>query len=378
MGKISSFIGVVAFCCLGLGFPLRADDGPANLFIPRVFRGVGGTYKYQDSNFSYFSNIKEIAAGDIDGDGDIDLVLFSGRRYKSPPQLQNPDDMYTTFPPGNDMEWNKLSLGDYLYGRDVTPHPYVSPNVRAGLAGDPHSRTYSGSDLAWMENDGQGHFAMKFIPVSFKFGSHFRLADLDKDGRLDVVVWTGNDRGVLWYKNYIDIGGHVAFSEHTVVYDNDIWGDGPVASGANYVTGDVFDMNGDGFPDVITAQAHPGSHDYGAPGYFYHLGGPMGPALASGYFDAVNSNIPAGENTSINCRGVWVRSGSDYERLPGITPEQVIAVDFDVDGSTDLVTASDSQSILINKNDPTYGKNRVFERRLLGPPIFHAGWRWAT
>ena len=371
MRRIFFVISFFVLSFLGFRSLASGSDGPGNLFVPRVFKGVGGTYKYHNAgDFSYFCNIKEISAGDVDGDGDQDLVLLSGRRYNSAPQLVGKDEMYTTYPPGDDMEWNKLSFGDYLYGRDVTPHPYVSPNARAGMAGDPLHRTYDGSDLAWMENDGQGHFALHFIPVSFKFGSHFRLADLDGDGRLDIVVWTGNARDILWYKNFADAGGHVAFSEHTVVSNNQIWGGGAGGGAFNFVTGDVFDMNGDSFPDIITGQAYPAYDNYISPGYFYHLGSNTGPQPAAGYYDKSHSDSPKGENTSINCRGIWLKQGGDYVRLPGVTPEQVIAVDFDGDGDTDLVTASDFQSILINKDVPPYGKNRVFERRTLGPSRF--------
>lgn len=355
---------------MGLRFPALGADGPDSLFIPRTLTGVGGSHKFTSANFSYFSNIMRIAAQDMDGDGDQDIVLLSGRRYPYTYASGPSTDMVYTYTttPQPDRDLGRLATGDYLFGFDgLTATPYRSPNRVAGAIGDPSGRTYAGTNLAWLENDGFGHFALHLIPSNFEMGTDVKVGKLNNDDRFDIAVWAGPETKLLWYQNTL-VGGVVTFLEHTVVNGN-YWGGGLNGGNGNLISGDIGDIDGDGHNDLITGVIRTGSgcgdaNCYDHSSLHYHRGGVDGPEPANGYFNTTvgaGGDEPQAENTS-NTRGVWVREAGDFLRVGPVEPNQIIAVDFDNDDTLDIVSPLNEHDYLENRGAITGGPNAGYLR----------------
>jgi len=149
-------------------------------------------------------------------------------------------------------------------------------------------------------NDGKGHFQ------AFNLGSapdrtySAALADLNRDGSLDIVVSNDAPDRKIIYLN--DGKGH--FTEAGTF--------GSPAWGTRYVS--LSDLNGDGYPDIVAANRgdYPDLVD-GKPGEGPHVAAPSYVCLNDG-----KAHFPA------------------CEALPTESATSIVAADFDGDGSVDL------------------------------------------
>lgn len=137
-----------------------------NIFVAHEIYGVGGDFDFTESSYSVLSGIVSAKAADYTLDGLKDLlVVADGSRTQT---------SYVSLPPTS-----------YLFaGVEIDDRPLfdVSPNIWAGgnkgastafsfsawgIANPrgypPAHATYVGSDVAWLENDGAGHFILKFV-----------------------------------------------------------------------------------------------------------------------------------------------------------------------------------------------------------------------
>jgi hypothetical protein len=176
-----------------------------------------------------FASVAALAAGDVDGDGQCDAVVASlpqptrqelvlllsdgvGGPVAGPPLV---------LPPLPGAEPVELLLGDL--GGDALPELVVTwgnyyavslPNLGAGAFGPPADVDYTGtrsrladmdgdgrldlvtltepyllSRVSWQAGDGAGGFELPpALPDGFPIG-HARAADLDDDGDIDLVGW---------------------------------------------------------------------------------------------------------------------------------------------------------------------------------------------
>jgi hypothetical protein len=195
------------------------------------------------------ARVADVRAGDLDGDGDLDLAV-AGFGY---------DDGETSW-----LE-NK---GGWTFEQHVLLR--LSGPINAIIADVNHDGSPDIVALVsqeWEEiwvfvNDGRGHFTQKMIWGSTNpdFGSSWiSLADLDKDGDLDIVYSNGdafdyapaNSRpwhGVQWLENM----GDLQFRYHRIA-------DLPGASSPQ-----VADIDGDGDLDIVVVSAYNNWDDPGA------------------------------------------------------------------------------------------------------------------
>jgi VCBS repeat protein len=182
-----------------------------------------------------------IAAADFNGDGHVDFAVESwmsnqvevvfgagGGRFRTPGRL---------FGVGK-MPYQKLRAGDV--NDDGVP--------------DIVTTNFEGGDVTVLLGDGKGGFREP-AGSPFRAGEapfSLALADVDRDGHLDLVV--------------SNFSGRAGDTSHDAV--NVLLGDGtggfhpmkgsPFAAGANPIRVAVGDVNGDGWPDVVTANMKSG------------------------------------------------------------------------------------------------------------------------
>lgn len=174
---------------------------------------------------------RSITPGDIDGDGDIDLIVACGSLATS--SIENNVILYRNYD----------GLGNFI--REVISKTEdVTSVLFTDIDGDSDLDIVSGNFFSggayWYENiDGLGHFgtSKKFSTLSSitSIGS----ADLDNDGDNDIILSSNNSYNIVWYENTNGTGN---FTSHNII-------------GYNEETSSKIlpvDLNNDGKIDIIS------------------------------------------------------------------------------------------------------------------------------
>ncbi len=166
-----------------------------------------------------------VATGDLDGDGDPDVLAggYSG-----------------------DLTWyENLGAGSFS-STTLIIHELVNVlDVETGdLDGDGDvdvvATTTSSDTVFWYENDGVGNFTVHSFGINLPMGEDVVVADLDGDADLDVAAVGRLQRTkVVWFENL----GAEGFAPNKTLYDEG-------SPGEIIVSGD---LDGDGDDDLVTA-----------------------------------------------------------------------------------------------------------------------------
>lgn len=231
----------------------------------------------------------EIASGDLDGDGDIDIVMATYNYNGGTPAVDYikwyKNDGHGNFSielVSSDVLWiDGLTVADIdgQYGLDIVATSsyqnklvyFLSDGVGFGpevvvdgalggpgevVAGDINNDgtidlavvSYDENKTTWYSNDGSGNFTME---ADIENGStngpyYLDLGDFDGDGDLDVVVGFYNTQTIeIYYNQYVESG------TNTVSWIKDTT---PVSTGNSAILAVRFaDVNNDGIMDVIKA-----------------------------------------------------------------------------------------------------------------------------
>ncbi|NQX92267.1 MAG: VCBS repeat-containing protein, partial [Flavobacteriales bacterium] len=273
----------------------------------------------------------EVKYGDLDSDGDLDIVSHSGASEY--------------------LVWHE-NLGDGIFSTPIFVH-YDFQNIRSlevvDLDGDGNLDILAGnnsSETFWFENDGNGQFSedqlvsSSFDPVEVEF------ADLDNNGEQDVFI-LGNFGQIKLFENPASLGSLSGLSLNTPLWDFD----------------DMLatDIDSDGDMDILAS-----NRAYDDIFWIQNVEGEyVDPELIYGFAD--NVNLLEAEDVDLDGDIDILYAGRDEEGtywmanndntgfsdpvLISDTPQSVndfLTIDMDQDGDIDIfVSSGDDNSIFL-------------------------------
>lgn len=210
----------------GIGEDLMGLGARASVFL----NDGNGNFTIQEQNFNAFWTTEEIAMGDFDNDGDLDIIISSENRselYRNDGQANFTFDNSSSF---EAISFSEMVVGDVDGDGDLDVLQFGTPS---SVAFPPIANLYL--------NDGAGVFTQSqntsFLPSR---QPTVAFIDLEGDGDLDVISFGKNDN------NEAQVG----------VYENDGTGNYTVFSTSNIVPHisdeiSVGDVDNDGDEDVL-------------------------------------------------------------------------------------------------------------------------------
>jgi hypothetical protein len=311
------------FLILGIGLSLPAC-GAAQEEPPGRLNGyVGGPYKVVAADFTG-DKLVDVILG-YHGVGIVEVEQGDGHGKLTPLPFNKFSDQDRRINP-NDKTWSDPHVHNLAYA-DVDRDGLLDLMLAVGgLSTIQHGR------VLIVRNQGSGQFQRMLeysVPSQAK---GVRFADLDQDGRLD-VLYTARGSG---YKDDLTQG------RLYIRRGLGEWKFGPAIESdagrsAYYV--EMGDLNNDGFPDVIV----PNEHDTGVT-YFLNPG----------------KNVFTGQKP---LTGRLLRASRIPDR-PSHLINDVRAADFNGDGNQDLVTANlgtSTVSIFPGNGDGTFKKDTLLD-----------------
>ena len=172
---------------------------------------------------------RSVQAGDVDGDGDLDLMSASFN-----------DDAIAWYENDGaaDPSLTRITITTAANGANSVHGGDVDGDGDLDLM----SASFSDDAIAWYENDGGADpsFARIVISTASDGAQSVAAGDVDGDGDLDLMSASFNDDAIAWYEN--DGGADPSFTRFVVT---------TAADGANSVS--VGDVDGDGDLDLMSA-----------------------------------------------------------------------------------------------------------------------------
>ena len=183
------------------GIHVADIDNDGDLDIVSAFYVDGTIAWYENdgnSNPNYTKNIvstnapgaNDIYVADMDGDGDLDII--SGNVG---------DDTISLFKNDGaaDPSWTAANIANTANGTNSIHVGDIDNDGDLDIVAGIYGQTY----IAWYENDGAANpsWATNNIATSLDNNNDVYLADIDKDGDLDIVSASGSYDTIAWYEN---------------------------------------------------------------------------------------------------------------------------------------------------------------------------------
>ncbi len=284
----------------------------------------------------YKSVILASDAGDVDGDGDLDVVLVG-------------------------MGIAKIYLNDgggkFLYNRDVENNKLYATDVKfCDVDGDEDlDLVVANFGYSYIYfNDGDGNYSKGLKIDAKKYTTRsVVMGDVDNDGDSDVV--TGNEEGVRIYLNYgtgeflpidnisDDVGGVMAIAMGDVDGDRDLDIIASVFNGPVYV---YFNDGYGGFNNVTKYEEHKGTR--------FSLG--LGDVNNDGYLDIVSDNGRTDEFEVLLNDGAGIFAKAYHaQHKKNYFAKSIAMGDVNCDGSIDVLTGNENGASRLYVNDGNGG-----------------------
>ena len=307
-------------------------------------------------------NLQAIAVGDVNGDGNLDLVALTsivtggggffggggggapGTTYTIQSFLGDGKGNFAT-PTKAQTTVGAISGGQAIFGLNMQLGDIFHSGKTALVlpVGEPTSGLFQALCAAFLAGNGDGTFGALTTPIQAGYGfaitDEVQLVDLNNDGNLDVAL--ASDAGVVSALS----DGHGGFST-------------PVSSGIGQVALLFADVNDDGYPDLIgdyTGTAvYPGNGDgtFGNPVATYN--GPVGASEGVVLADFNGDGIPDIAEVTNDPRVVMVFAGQGagkYSAAPLLSSNANPVInfnnlrlqttgDFNGDGYTDILAVN--------------------------------------
>lgn len=329
-----------------------------------------GNFVFQQELTTDISFSRGAILADIDGDGDLDIAAVS-RIY--------PQDRVIWFENTNGQgNFSNTPNTIALLTNNASPETLYAKDFDNDGDLDIAVGTYY-NGLSWFKNNGSGSFgAQQIIDSDVDDIQAIFPADVDADGDQDLLMAAGTSDRIAWHKN---TNGQGNFGPANILAD---------INGANGVINVIsVDLDGDGDKDILSALENDNriawQENLDGQGTFSEL-------LTIATIDNPLS-VFVGDIDGDNDMDIFAASGSGkvvwYKNLDGnanfgaeqiinteVYPSIIYAVDIDNDGDLDVFSTSDSAKIYWQENIDglgTFGpQNIIMEGSLYTGALFTA------
>jgi len=201
------------------------------------YNGGGNPINWtEQSLITNFTLAKSVRAGDIDGDGDIDVIGAS---------IIDNDVLWWRNDNGNPVSWNKQDIDLNYYGAHRVDTADINGDGKIDVIG----AGYLGHTIAWWKNGGGNPivWTRQIIEYNFINACIAYASDMDGDGDMDIIGTSqGNNTVALWLN---DGGDPIHWTK--IIVDNDFYRVWPLYAS---------DLDGDGNKDIIAGSSHQGNN----------------------------------------------------------------------------------------------------------------------
>ncbi len=194
---------------VGIGGDVSIGNGGVLLAGPML--RLEGTVEFDRGTTieSQFINPRSVLSADVDGDGDLDILVATSE-----------DDSVSWYE--NDGEAEPAFTRMVITDQAVSAFGVAASDIDGDGDLDVLSASTGDNSIAWHENDGNADpsFEKRIISVSIDGAKDVIAADLDGDGDADVVAGGFSAAGIGWFEN--DGAPDPAFTARTIATTNGI------------------------------------------------------------------------------------------------------------------------------------------------------------
>lgn len=216
---------------------LVADQGfenPSKNYYPGAELGIV-YFSKNNAEIKFISTFKEYnhaaSSGDIDNDGDIDIVTLDSKYLNNGNNtFTKSDAIYASksdLSPIKGLGYYHNSMADFDNDGKLDM-VYGCSEIFGDSTWDDNPRKYNGRSRIYWNNDGNGNYYYgnsTVLPMTypatkdtFAIVDDFKIIDFNNDGLLDLVNFRSCWRGVGYYIQFLKNNGNRTFSEVTESY----------------------------------------------------------------------------------------------------------------------------------------------------------------